>query len=93
MAIFDLDLDDFIDALDELLAPGPSSIWSEATCTKPLSKLEGDLDYLLQLGKGEATVQQEAPLFDNFSDSDATPLLSCCQGLTIASTLSGRLVR
>jgi hypothetical protein len=66
-AIFVRDLDDFIDALDELRPLGPISIWSKATCTKPLSELEKDFDYLLQLGEGEATVQREAPLFDNSS--------------------------
>jgi hypothetical protein len=52
-----------------------------------------DLDYLLQLGKGEATVQREAPIFDNFSVSDAIPLLSGRHGPTIASIQSGGLVR
>jgi hypothetical protein len=66
-AIFDCDLDDFIGALDELPPPKPNLIRSKATCTKPFSELEEDLDYLLQLGKGEATVQREAPLFDNSS--------------------------
>jgi hypothetical protein len=93
MAIFNCDLDDFIDAVDELPPSGPNSIKSEAMCTKPLSELEEDLDYLLQLGKGEATVQREAPLFDNFSDSNATPLLSGHQSPTIASTQSGGLER
>jgi hypothetical protein len=77
-AIFDRDLDDFIDALDKLPPLGPNSTRSEATCTKSLSKLEDDFDYLLQLREAEATVQREAPLFDNFSDSDATSLLSGC---------------
>jgi hypothetical protein len=61
--IFDHDLDHFIDALYELSPPGPNSIRAKATCTKPLSNLKEDLDYLLQLGEGEATVQREAPLF------------------------------
>jgi hypothetical protein len=87
--IFDHDLDDFIDALDELPPPGLNSIRSEATCTKPLSELEEDLDYLLQHREGEATVQREAPLFDNSS----RPLLSGCQGPIVASTQSGRLMR
>jgi hypothetical protein len=82
MAIFDGDLDDFIDALDELPPLGPNSIRFEATCTKPLSKLEEDLDYPLQLGEGEAIVHQQAPFFDNSS----RPLISGCQGPTIAST-------
>jgi hypothetical protein len=80
--IFDHDLDDFIDALDELPPPGSNLIWSDATCTKPLSQLKEDLYYLLQLGEGEATLQREAPLFDYSSRL----LLSGRQGPTITST-------
>jgi hypothetical protein len=38
--------------------------------SKSLSALEEDLDLLLQLGEGEATACQGAPVFDDYSDSD-----------------------
>jgi hypothetical protein len=46
--------------------PEPSSVFDP----KSLSALEEDLDLLLQLGEGEATACQGAPVFDDYLDSD-----------------------
>jgi hypothetical protein len=53
------------------------------------------MDLLLQLGEREATTCQEAPIFDNYSDSDdhITPLLGGYQALVMKSNLVGELTR
>jgi hypothetical protein len=73
--------------------PRLSLTWPKATPTKSLSALEEDLDYLLELGGGEAIAHRGASIFHNFSDSDddATPLLGSHQGPMIIPTPLGGL--
>jgi hypothetical protein len=68
-------IDDFIDNLEPL---EPSLPRSEVLYHKSLSESEEDLDCLLQVGGGEATVYRRAPIFDDYSgsDDDASPLSS-----------------
>jgi hypothetical protein len=56
-----------------------------------LSVLEEDLDLLLQLGEGEATACQGAPVFDDYSDSNdhISALLGGHQTLAKESNLVG----
>jgi hypothetical protein len=57
--------------------------------------LEEDLDRLLKIGKDEATVSREAPIFNDYnSDSDygAVPFMGGHQGAMITSTPQGRFV-
>jgi hypothetical protein len=61
--------------------------------SKSLSALEEDLDLLPQLGEGEATACQGAPIFDDRSNFDdhITPFLGKHQALAMKSNLVGEL--
>jgi hypothetical protein len=85
-AAFNHSFVDFIDQLGEV--PSPEPVREIKHNSKSLSVLEEDLDRLLQLGEGEATVRRGPPVFNYFldSDDDATPLLGGHQGLMKRST-------
>jgi hypothetical protein len=53
--------------------------------------MEEDLDNLLKLKEAGATVCQEAPVFDKYTDSDddSETFLGCHLGLTITTTPQG----
>jgi hypothetical protein len=83
-------IDDFIDNLEPLESSPPRS---EVLYHKSISELEENLDRLLQVGGGLATVYRRAPVsvdYSNFND-DALPLSSGHQGLRASSTWSGGL--
>jgi hypothetical protein len=52
---------------------GYASVNEEATWSESLVSLEEDLDCLLKLEDEGATAYREAPIFDNYSDSDDDP--------------------
>jgi hypothetical protein len=66
----------------------------EATQFESISDLEQDLDRLLKLGDEGATTCREAPVSDNYSESDDDPesFSGSHLGLTITSTPQGRFV-
>jgi hypothetical protein len=73
------------------------TVYQEMMQSESFSTLEKDLDDLLQLGavkKGQATTSREAPICDDYWDSndDVEPLLGGHQGLTITQTPRDRLV-
>jgi hypothetical protein len=71
-----------------------ASVYQEPMRLESLSDLEEDLDRLLKIGEGGATVCWEAPIFDKYSDldDDSKPLSGSHLRLTITSTSRGRFV-
>jgi hypothetical protein len=83
-------INDFIDNLEPL---EPSLPRSKVSYHNSLSESEEDLDHLLQVGGGLATVYRRAIVSVDYSDfnDDASPLSSSHQGLRAPSTWSDRL--
>jgi hypothetical protein len=81
-------------SLTKLEPLGSSPPRSEALYSNSLSVLEVDLDHLLQLGEGEATTCQWAPIFENSSDSndDTIPSFGSYRGSRTTSAPPGSLV-
>jgi hypothetical protein len=67
--------------IGKLETPNPCQVWSEAVQPRTFSALEEDLDYLLPLGEGEATVRQGAIVSNNYSDSAAHMTRDLVRGL------------